>query len=576
VTKRAKYWTGVHVTGESEFGKSNRASAGAGATFKLFSLPSELTLAAEYYKQSGPVFTFAPEPYGSVDPFSGMPYRTGRNGPPTGVWGGTAGSSYYSEVPAGQLRLVVGPFELSVHASTFKHAVPYESYILNKDSDFDDPNSRTIDRSLWFDLKHRATLSEAVELQSRLYTDSFDSRTITDVSHVGGCRYPGTLTCVYNNTSASRSMGLELQTTIDWTKTGAWVTLLGVDGRLRDVRYQQDVFDYDTGAALRDTESIIREKDATLGAFLQQTMRPWKPLSLNGGARFDFDNRFAPVLSPRIAASVNVWRGGTVKAVYAEAFRAPSFIETSLATEDSIFVADSLVPERVRSFELSIDERFGSQTISMGAFRSSWQNLVELHALSLDELRVAAAQGKIDLFKTIIWSQYQNVATIEDFGFTGTYDGSLLGGSLRYGLNVTGSVARRNDRSGMERPIEVAPRLFGNARVMYDLPGDWPVLAVAAQFKSGALTDRSLDGGWPRTPTAPGQLELRGTVSGPLPFWKPLSYRFSADYAFVDRIPYVVGPHQAYYSNNHAFDTWFLGPVDTFRVTGGIQLDFSP
>jgi outer membrane cobalamin receptor len=575
VTKRARYFSGMHVTGETEFGKSARASAGGGTTFKLFAEPSELTFAVEYYKQSGPAFTFAPEPYGSLDPFSGMPYRTGRVGPPTGVWGGTAYRSYYSEVPAGQLRLVVGPFELSAHASTFNRAAPYTSYIVNRSSDFDDPDSRTIDRSLWFDLKHHAALSQAIDLQTRVYTDSFDSRTFSDVSRVSRCRYPGTLTCSYRSTAASRWAGLEVQTTIDWLKTGDLVTLLGVDIRRREAKSQEDVFDYDTGAPLTDTYAVIRETDSTFGAFLQQTVTPWKELSLNGGLRYDYDARFSPVLSPRLAAAVNAWPGGTLKAVYAEAFRAPSFIETSLATED-IIEADALTPERVRSVELSVDERFSRQRISMGVFRSSWRNLVELHALTIDELRADAAQGKIDLFKNIVWSQYQNVATIDDVGFTGTYDGSLLEGSLRYGLNVTGALARRNDRSGLERPVEVAPRLFGNARVLYDLPGDWPALGVAAQFKSSALTDRSLDGGWPAMPVAPGQLELRATVSGPFPTWKALSYRVSADYAFVDRSPYVVGPHQVYYTTNHAFDTWFLGPVDTFRITGGLQLDLSP
>jgi hypothetical protein len=223
-----------------------------------------------------------------------------------------------------------------------------------------------------------------------------------------------------------------------------------------------------------------------------------------------------------------------------------------------------------------MDQRFGSQRLSMGAFRSSWRNLIELHALSLDELKAAAAQGKLDLFQSIVWSQYENVATIDDLGFTGTYEGSVLDGSLRYGLNVTGSIARRNDRSGSERPIEVAPRFFGNARILYDIPGDWPALAVATQFKSGALTDRSLDGGWPRMPTAPGQLELRATLSGPLPMWKALAYRVSADYALADRAPYVVGIHQVYYPTVRAFDTWHLAPVDTFRVTGGLELHFLP
>jgi hypothetical protein len=166
------------------------------------------------------------------------------------------------------------------------------------------------------------------------------------------------------------------------------------------------------------------------------------------------------------------------------------------------------------------------------------------------------------------------VATIENYGFTGTYEGAIAGNSLRYGLNLTGAIARREDRRGVARPVEVAPRFFGNARVLYDFPGDWPALGLAAQWKSSALTDRSLDAGWVPMPVAPGQLELRATVSGPLPGWKAMSYRVSADYAFVDRAPYVVGIHQVYYPNYREFDEWHLAPVDTFRVTGGLSFDF--
>jgi outer membrane receptor for ferrienterochelin and colicins len=215
------------------------------------------------------------------------------------------------------------------------------------------------------------------------------------------------------------------------------------------------------------------------------------------------------------------------------------------------------------------------QRISMGAFRSTWQNLVELHALSLDELLAAQALGKVDLFKSAVWSQYQNVANIENYGFNGTYEGALAGDALRYGLNVTGAIARREDRLGIARPVEVAPRVFGNARILYDFPDDWPALGVAAQWKSSALTDRSLDGGWATMPTAPAQLELRATVSGPMPGWKVLSYRVSADYAFADRAPYVVGLHQTYYPTYREYDDWHLAPVDTFRVTAGLAFDVS-
>jgi outer membrane cobalamin receptor len=573
VTKRAKHWQGLHLGGEVEFGKSGRVSGGFGTTFDILTLPAELTVALEYYNQSGPAFTFAEQRFATPDPFSGEPYRTRREGPPTGIWGGTARNSFYSEVPAGQLRLVTGPFELSVHTSTFRRSAPYSSYTINRDSDFDDPGSYTLDRSLWVDLKHHAALSQIVQLNSRVYVDSFDTRTFANSSRVSGCRYPGTLTCSNRDTGVARWVGAEVQTTYDWLKTGKLVTLLGADAKIRDLLFQRDVADLDTGAYLRSSEGIIRARDGILGAFLQQTYRPFQELFLNGGVRYDFDARFSPVLSPRLAATASVWRGGTLKAVYAEAFRAPSWVETSLATS-AIFLSESLVPERVRSFELSVDQRFGKQRISMGAFRAAWRNLVELHALSLEELVAAERQGKIDLFRNAVWSQYQNVATIENYGFTGTYEGAIAGNSLRYGLNLTGAIARREDRRGVARPVEVAPRFFGNARVLYDFPGDWPALGLAAQWKSSALTDRSLDAGWVPMPVAPGQLELRATVSGPLPGWKAMSYRVSADYAFVDRAPYVVGIHQVYYPNYREFDEWHLAPVDTFRVTGGLSFDF--
>ena len=575
VTKRAKHWQGLHAGGEAELGKSGRVSGGFGTTFDLFTWPTELTVALEYYNQSGPAFTFAEQRFGTYDPFTRLPYRTRRDGDPTGIWGGRASRSYYSEVPAGHLRLVTGPFELSVHTSTFKRAAPYSSYTINRDSDFDDPNSYSIDRSLWVDLKHQAALSQMAQLSSRVYLDSWDTRSFANVSRVSGCRYAGTLTCSKRETGVAQWLGAEVQTTFDWLKTGKLVTLVGADGRIRDLLFQQDVADFDTGTYLRSSQGVIRERDAILGAFLQQTFRPVQELFLNGGLRYDFDARFSPVLSPRLAATAVAWRGGTLKAVYAEAFRAPSWVETSLATSD-IFLSESLVPERVRSFELSVDQRFGKQRISMGTFLSSWRNLVELHALSVEELVAAERAGKIDLFRSAVWSQYQNVAAIENYGFTGTYEGALAGDSLRYGINVTGAIARREDGRGIPRPVEVAPRFFGNARIVYDFPDDWPALGVATQFKSSALTDRSLDGGWATMPVAPGQVELRATLSGPIPRFKAMSYRVSADYAFVDRAPYIVGIHQTYYPNYREYDEWHLAPVDTFRVTAGLSFDFMP
>ena len=217
----------------------------------------------------------------------------------------------------------------------------------------------------------------------------------------------------------------------------------------------------------------------------------------------------------------------------------------------------------------------------MGAFRTDWRDMVELHILTEAEMLAAAAQGKVDLVSQIIAGQYRNVSSIENYGFNGAYEGSLAEGSLRYGLNLTGAIARRTDQQHGTTPLEVAPRLFGNARILYDFPGDWPALGIAAQFKTNALTDRALDGLWSPLPIAPAQLELRFTVSGPIPPLRGLWYCASANYAFTDRTPYTAGVHQSsgigqrYFPYLPEFDKWYLAPVDTFRVTVGLGYDLS-
>src|SRR5439155_13484060 len=114
------------------------------------------------------------------------------------------------------------------------------------------------------------------------------------------------------------------------------------------------------------------------------------------GARVDRDPRFDPVVSPRLAGTLQSWRGGSLKAVYAEAFRAPSWGETQLHGPDQI-VAAGLRPERVRSAEASIEQRFGAHRLLFGVFRSSWNDLVELHFLNDAEIIDARRRGEISL-----------------------------------------------------------------------------------------------------------------------------------------------------------------------------------
>ena len=569
VTRRAKDLTGAHAWAETEVAKSYRVGAAGSETTTLLGKPFEVTVGAEYYTSSGPNFTYGPQNFG-LDDASGAPSRfTHDDKNPNGIWGGKATRAQYARAPSATLHLGWGDFDVSVRGATFKRAIPYRARYASNAQDFDDPDSYQLDRNLSVDVAHHAALSPVVQLRTRLYGDSFDNQVFLDSSEASGCLFVNVGTCRYHATGISRWLGAEVQSSFDWRKDSSVVTLVGVDGRVRQVGFKIDATDYDTGRTLSPTQSRFAATERLLGAYLQQTWQPVRALALNGGVRLDLDERFARQLSPRLAASLKTWTGGTFKTIYSEAFRSPSWTESNL-TGITQLPATGLRPERVRSIETSLDHEFGAQRLHFGLFRSWWTDLVELHVLTQAEGDQAVRDGAVGAFIGGL-AQFRNVARIDNYGLDASFEGALEGRAIRYGLDVTSAYARRHDAQGTT-PLVVAPQLFGNARVAWDLPGDLPAIGLAVHWMGRRLADRALDGGFTPTPTAPPFAELRATVGGPVPSVTGLSYRLSANYAFAARGPYVVGPYQANYLGNQPRPE--LVPIDRFRVTIGLQYDF--
>jgi len=586
ITKRAKDFQGVHVVGESAISQSAqvgggsaleptnyRAAAGAGYKFTLFGAPSEVTAMAEYQVQNGPNFSFAPQS-GWVE-ITQQPYRFTRNGPATGTWGGVDNGTYWSKVPAGQVRFISGNLELNVHASSYERSIPYRSNFTHPYNDFDNPGPE-LDRNLWADVKYRMPLSTIVQLTTRGYADTADEQVWLNTSSPTICRYYSVRTCQFHFIGSSQWGGVELQSSFDWLKDASLVTLLGVDERVRLVRSKTDTLDYDTQQYLAPSFGVINATDEVLGVYLQQTWQPTDWLGLNGGARLDSENRYNGQLSPRMAASAKVWKGGTLKAIYAEAFRAPSYTETNYSSVSNE-LAQGLVPERVRSVEASVEQRVGDQTLLFGAFRSWWNDMVEVHTLTPAEVMQAEMAGKINFFEGSYFVQYRNVSSIDNYGINTSLNGAFLDNSLRYGVNFTAAVAQRQDPVLGTTPVFVMPSIFGNARVSYDIPGQWPTVALASQFMGQRLADRAYEGDYTPTPYAPPQLRLRGTITGNVPRVAGLSYRVFADYQFASSAPYVVGPGYppVGFSTPNAAHSGpaELAPVQQFQAGVGLQYD---
>ncbi|MGH7293444.1 MAG: TonB-dependent receptor plug domain-containing protein, partial [Polyangiaceae bacterium] len=613
ITRRARDWHGTHLVLEGDGGPQQvdsahlgqlpdgvrsqldgwqtrsspglyswRAMGGAGYEVPLLGKTLEITAAVEYFQQDGPALTYGPQHLGGDIAAGGAPGQYDRPPKPgTGYWGGLANQTGWVRQPGAQAHLTWGAFDLGVHASMFKRAVPYRSRFESPVEDFNDADSFDVDRSLWVDLRHHAALSAIVDVTSRAYADTWDQQIIQNSSLIASCITYALVganpTCTRTASFASRWAGLEEQVSFDWFKDDSFVTLIGADGRLRFVGSKIDTTDLNTGLPIASSYALIHRNDDVLGVYAQQTWQPAPWLGLSAGARLDEETRYQGNVSPRFAASVGAWPGATFKAVYAEAFRSPSWVETDLVTPQQI-PGGHLNPERVRSVESSFEQRSGTQRVLFGAFRSWWTDLVELHVLTPAETTAAAQQGLINGLIYYGIEQFRNVSSVDNYGFNAAYEGSAGDEQqVRWGATVTGAVARRNDTSlpgAPSEPLTVGPQVFGNLRVSYDLPGDWPTVAAAAHWMGKRYADRAFDGAWPSSqlPVAPPQAELRLTINGPVPKLTGLSYRVGANWAFATSAPYVVGPAQdsSYYLPPQ------LAPVVPLRVMAGLQYDLLP
>ena len=564
ITKNAASYSGVHVYGETELGRSLRVGAGTGYAFKLFGLPSELVLGMEYYDQYGPALDFPVQKFPTVEVFGGV------NLP--GEWGGRLGESYFTRAPVGHMRLRAGDLEVNLSASTYKRGVPYASglYLV----EFDDPQSFELDRALRIDVRHQATLSALLQLTSRAYADSFDyQRRLTAGSFIT-CQNVAAELCQHYDAGVARWLGIEERLMLNWLRDQTFVTALGIDVRERFVGAKQEVLNADSHALLTPTSGRLDDHGASIGPYIQQTWNPATFIDMNAGARLDIDDRFSAVLSPRGALVLRPFQSTTFKAIYSQAFRAPTWSETSIASH-TVAPAPDLVPERVRSMEASAEQALGTQRLRLAAFATRWTDLVQTRPVSNEEIARLQASGVLQVVVNNI-VQSSNVASINNYGVSLSWLGSSLERKLRYGANVTWAQARVHTEGSSSR-LPATPTIIGNAHVAYSFGTDFPTLALAVQAMGtrpadrATATDKTL-------PVAPALADFRIAITGRVPKVPGLGYVLTGDYITADHSPYTAGPEYraipAVQSSLAMLPAPGYAPIDQLRIMLGLRLDF--
>lgn len=491
ITKSAKQYQGGHLVLDSEVATWGKAGAGGGASVSLLGRKLEIVGQAEYQAQGSSSLA--------------IEHRTA--------------------APSAYLHIASGDLDVSLRTSLYKRTSPYLDSLVNTEGDPTAPGNYELERWGFLEAKYRASLSQRVDLLTRLYGDLYTYDWHQSSNYLR---------------ATSRWTGIETRGTVDWLQTRSLVSIVGADARYERVDASSNAAEVGTG-------------NLRLGVYGQQTARPTRWLSLNGGARLDVAEGYPGAFSPRAAVSVTPWESATLKAVYSHAFRAPSTYEREYhdTTEKK---ADHLSPETIDSVEGSFEQRFGAHRLLFGVFATRMMDMVTLVSLP----------GPDSQF------QYQNNGRVTSTGYDAAYDGVLFSGRLRYGATLTAANARRTAAAAASEPMTVIPPLYGNARVSYDLGGDLPSLALATQFGAKRYIDRAFDSGYEPIPTAPPMLELRAAVSGNVPRVNGLSYRVTANYAFERTGPYAIFSN----GDDPTPRSPRLNPVDRFRVGVGLSYAF--
>lgn len=504
-----------------DLGNAYRLGAGVGKSFHLFGADASFVTHVELYRQHGPSFEF-PFQGGNVNAI-GEPTNYGPRAPAPGVWGGRVYEQYNSFVPTVWGTFRVGDLSIQARASRYRRATPYINYFNQLVSDFDEPRSHETEQWLSLDVRYQKHVGDRLSLTVHGYGDHYNYEERLYNSDAPQCVDVAPEPCVIVPIGRSRWAGVELQTSVDWLRNDALTTLLGADVRVRHIAARVDT-DLASGRTV-DSFSSGSVTEVPWAVYAQQRYSPVRQLHLNAGARLDSDPRGGKHVSPRAAFAVDPWKNGVIKGIYAEAFRPPSYYESAFHPSDDTIVFSNLRPETVRGIEASVEQRFGAQRLLFGVYRTWWDDMISLTVVDFSTFALA----------------YRNNSTITNFGFNTLFEGRA--GAWAYGASLTSGYARRNSADGSVR-LPVAPQMFGNARVSYDLPEAWPTLALASSFVGSRLADRANDGNFAVTPTAPFSLTLRATVSGDVPGLSSVSYRISGNYVTAAHAPYVAGPNQ--------------------------------
>ena len=147
---------------------------------------------------------------------------------------------------------------------------------------------------------------------------------------------------------------------------------------------------------ISDTANVFLPEDDRKNHFIfvQDIWRLAADWTLTAGMRYDDYNDFGDTWNPRAALVWTATHNTTMKLLYGQAFRAPSFAEFRNQNNPVALGNDQLKPEQIETFEIALDTRkFSDMRFGMNLFHYEWKNIIDFVPVNEGSLQ-ARNQGK--------------------------------------------------------------------------------------------------------------------------------------------------------------------------------------
>lgn len=249
-----------------------------------------------------------------------------------------------------------------VDASRTKH-IPTASF----GTVFNDPRTRTTDARSYVDIQYHHTFGTWETLVRASY-DWYGYHGIYIYDYAGKGIPPYT-----ENYDAANGSWWDFQGDASRIFFKRHRVTLGTEFR-QDIGQHQENYDIQPYFLYLDDHRTAR----VAAVYFQDEYSVLRNLSLVAGLRSDWHEKFGNTLSPRLGVIFTPKPNTDIKASYSWAFRAPNSYESFYAVKDTNTANPLLKPERIRSWELDVEHRFGKKySVSGAGFLNRIDDLIE-------------------------------------------------------------------------------------------------------------------------------------------------------------------------------------------------------